>query len=83
MKPNGTRIVGGFHCKEPITIIAMTREGQAYSFSSESTPLADRKSIGKIIAHVEKQDEIVDLLRITSYNVCYTKLLRFLLKLKI
>ncbi|AZS14906.1 DNA gyrase subunit A [Paenibacillus lutimineralis] len=62
VKPNGTRIVGGFHCKEPITIIAMTREGQAYSFSSESAPLADRKSIGKIMAHVEKQDEIVDLL---------------------
>ncbi|GAA0398467.1 DNA gyrase subunit A [Paenibacillus motobuensis] len=62
VKPNGTRIVGGFHCKEPITIIAMTREGQIYSFSSESAPLADRKSIGKIMAHVEKQDEIVDLL---------------------
>ncbi|MCM3040046.1 DNA gyrase subunit A [Paenibacillus motobuensis] len=62
VKPNGTRIVGGFHCKEPVTIIAMTREGQAYSFSSESAPLADRKSIGKIMAHVEKQDEIVDLL---------------------
>ncbi|NWL87202.1 MULTISPECIES: DNA gyrase subunit A [unclassified Paenibacillus] len=62
VKPNGTRIAGGFHCKEPITIIAMTREGQAYSFSSEATPLADRKSIGKIMAHVEKQDEIVDLL---------------------
>lgn len=62
VKPNGTRIVGGFHCKEPITIIAMTREHQAYSFSSESAPLADRKSIGKIMAHVEKQDEIVDLL---------------------
>lgn len=62
VKPNGTRIVGGFHCKEPITIIAMTREGQIHSFSSESAPLADRKSIGRIMAHVEKQDEIIDLL---------------------
>ncbi|WMT42767.1 DNA gyrase subunit A [Paenibacillus sp. D2_2] len=62
VKPNGSRIAGGFHCKEPITIVAMTREGQAYSFSSESAPLADRKSIGKIMAHIEKQDEIVDLL---------------------
>jgi len=64
VKPNGSRIVGGFHCKEPITIVAMTREGQAYSFSSESAPLADRKSIGKIMAHIEKQDGIVDLLNI-------------------
>ncbi|HEY4390196.1 MAG TPA: DNA gyrase subunit A [Paenibacillus sp.] len=62
VKPNGSQIAGGFHCKEPITIVAMTREGQAYSFSSESAPLADRKSIGKIMAHIEKQDEIVDLL---------------------
>ena len=62
VKPNGSRIAGGFHCKEPITVLAVTREGQTYSFSSESAPLAERKSIGRIMAHVEKQDEIVDLL---------------------
>lgn len=62
VKPNGSRIAGGFHCKESITVLAVTREGQNYSFSSESAPLAERKSIGRIMAHVEKQDEIVNLL---------------------
>lgn len=61
VKPNGSRLVGGIHCKEPVTLLAVTKEGQMHSFSTEDAPLAERKSIGKALVHVDKNDEIVDL----------------------
>lgn len=60
VKPNGSRLVGGIHCKEPATLTAVTKEGQMHNFSSEDAPLADRKSIGKALAPIDKNDEIVD-----------------------
>ncbi|GGH23828.1 DNA topoisomerase IV subunit A [Paenibacillus segetis] len=62
VKPNGSRLVGGFHCKEALTIIAVTKDGGRHQFSSESAPISDRKSIGKSMAPLEKNDEVVELL---------------------
>ncbi|MCA1291807.1 DNA gyrase subunit A [Paenibacillus sp. alder61] len=62
VKPNGTRLAGGFHSKEPLALLAVTKEGTLHSFSSEDAPLADRKSIGKQLVPVDKKDELVDLL---------------------
>lgn len=62
VKPNGSRLIGGIHCREPVTVELVTREGHAHSFSTESAPLAERKSIGKALAHIDKNDEIVDLI---------------------
>ncbi|MNP72388.1 hypothetical protein D3C76_1689370 [compost metagenome] len=61
VKPNGSRLIGGIHCKEPVLLQAVTKEGQMHAFSSEEVPLADRKSIGKALMHMDKNDEIVDL----------------------
>ncbi|AWB44930.1 DNA gyrase subunit A [Paenibacillus sp. CAA11] len=62
VKPNGNYIVGGFHCKEPLQLAAVTRIGQMIPFTSEQAPLAERKSIGKAVASVAKDDYIIDLL---------------------
>jgi len=62
VKPNGTRLAGGFHSKEPLALLAVTKEGTLHSFSSEDAPLADRKSTGKQLVPVDKKDELVDLL---------------------
>lgn len=62
VKPNGSRLIGGIHCKEPITLEVVTREGHTHNFSTESAPLAERKSIGKVLVPVDKNDEIVDLI---------------------
>lgn len=62
VKPNGSRLIGGIHCKEPVMLLAVTKEGQMHSFSSEGAPLADRKSIGKALVHLDKNDEISELL---------------------
>lgn len=65
VKPNGNQLIGGFHSKDPISFTAFTKEGQMYYFSSEQAPLSDRKSIGKAVAPIEKNDMII-YLRIES-----------------
>lgn len=62
VKPNGSRIAGAFYCREQRNVTVMTKDGQAYSISSEGVPITERKHIGKLLVHVEKQDEIVELL---------------------
>ncbi|WP_153979134.1 DNA gyrase subunit A [Paenibacillus xylanilyticus] len=62
VKPNGSRIAGAFYCREQRNVTVMTKEGQAYPISSEAVPITERKHIGKLLVHVDKQDEIVELL---------------------
>ncbi|MDR0270701.1 DNA gyrase subunit A [Paenibacillus sp.] len=58
VRPNGNRIAGAFYCRESLEITVISREGKSYSFSSEQAPIAERKSIGKLLVHLEKKDEI-------------------------
>ncbi|WP_410514896.1 DNA gyrase subunit A [Paenibacillus sp. BR2-3] len=62
VRPNGSRLVGAFYCKDPLEMTAVTREGTFYAFSSEAAPLGDRRSTGKQIIPVEKKDEITSLM---------------------
>ncbi|MDQ0491920.1 DNA gyrase subunit A [Paenibacillus brasilensis] len=62
VRSNGTRIVAAFYCREAIQLQVITAEGQMLSFLSEKAPLADRKDTGKLLAPVEKKDEIVNVL---------------------
>ncbi|WP_018751309.1 DNA gyrase subunit A [Paenibacillus sanguinis] len=62
VKPNGSRLIGGIHCREPVMLEVVTREGHSHSLSTESAPLAERKSIGKTLVSVDKNDEIIDLI---------------------
>ncbi|MFC9709858.1 DNA gyrase subunit A [Paenibacillus sp. NPDC056933] len=66
VKPNGSRIAGAFYCREQRNVTVMTKEGQSYHISSEGVPITERKHIGKLLVHVDKQDEIVELL--TDFN---------------
>jgi topoisomerase IV subunit A len=63
VRSNGTRIVAAFYCREAVQLQAITAEGQMLSFLSEKAPLADRKDTGKLLAPVEKKDEIVNVLQ--------------------
>lgn len=62
VKPNGSRIVGAFYCREERKVNVMTKEGQVFTLSSESMPIQERKHIGKLLVHVDKKDEVVELL---------------------
>ncbi|OMF30328.1 DNA gyrase subunit A [Paenibacillus sp. FSL H8-0259] len=61
VRPNGSRLVGAFYCKEPLELTAITQSGAVHAFSSESAPLGERRSIGKQLVAVEKKDEIISL----------------------
>ncbi|WP_194541994.1 DNA gyrase subunit A [Paenibacillus sp. JZ16] len=61
VKPNGSAIVGAFYCREPLQIMAYSEDGQAHLIHTEKVPIAERKSIGKLLAEVGKQGRIVDL----------------------
>ncbi|ANS74769.1 DNA gyrase subunit A [Paenibacillus yonginensis] len=68
VKPNGNAVIGAYWVKEPLQLTAVTREGQSLSFSSEQAPLADRKSIGKALVSLNKEDLILDLLQLPHYG---------------
>ncbi|MGF7048016.1 topoisomerase-4 subunit A [Paenibacillus sp. DS2015] len=61
VRPNGSHLVGAFYCKDAIQIIAVSLVGSTYTFSSEQSPISDRKSVGKQLVHLEKNDSISDL----------------------
>lgn len=61
VKPNGSVLAGGFHCKEPLQLSVVTKEGHSHSFSSEAAPLSERKSTGKNLVSVAKNDLIKDM----------------------
>lgn len=62
VKPNGSAIVGAFYCREPLQINAYSEDGQAFPIHTEKVPIMERKSIGKLLADVGKNGQIVDLI---------------------
>lgn len=59
VKPNGNRLIGAFHCRDAIGLLLVTESSAMFAFSSESTPIEDRKSVGRSIAAIEKNDSAV------------------------
>jgi len=56
LKPNGDRLIAGFHCKEERLFQVVTESGVAHAVSTEKTPIDDRKSTGRQLAPVDKKD---------------------------
>ncbi|MDF2961844.1 MAG: subunit of gyrase, partial [Paenibacillus sp.] len=63
VKPNGSQLVKAFTVKEEMLITAFLQSGERVSFSSENTPIEQRKSTGRQIVAVSKSDFIIDLLK--------------------
>lgn len=66
VKPNGTMLRGAFAVKEPFDLTAILSSGEKTTFSTEHTPIEERKSTGKQMIVLDKKDTVIDLLRITS-----------------
>ncbi|MBE1441713.1 DNA gyrase subunit A [Paenibacillus sp. OAS669] len=64
VKPNGTALVKAYAVKEEILLTAVLQSGERVSFSSESTPIEQRKSTGRQAVPISKTDMITDLLKI-------------------
>ncbi|MGG2200451.1 MULTISPECIES: DNA gyrase subunit A [Paenibacillus] len=65
VKPNGSTLLGAFTVKEPFDLTAILNSGEKATFSTEQTPIDERKSSGKQMIALDKKDWIVDLLKIT------------------
>ncbi|NIK67796.1 MULTISPECIES: DNA topoisomerase IV subunit A [unclassified Paenibacillus] len=61
VKPNGSALVAALYCKEELGIIALTSQGAQLAASSEKAPIEDRKSIGRILLPIEKNDVITTI----------------------
>ena len=62
VKPNGNVLIKAFHTKEALELVLMTEAGEAHVISSAKSPIDDRKSIGKQLVPLPKQEKIIDIL---------------------
>ncbi|WP_338551640.1 DNA gyrase subunit A [Paenibacillus sp. KS-LC4] len=58
VKPNGSAIVYAVYCKEAIDLVALTSSGAKLPLTTEKSPIDDRRSIGRAIVPLEKNDAI-------------------------
>ncbi|RED77398.1 DNA gyrase subunit A [Cohnella phaseoli] len=60
VRPNGTKLVAAFHVKEAISLLALTTSGAVSEFSSESSPIEDRRGQGKLMIPVDRGDTLAE-----------------------
>ncbi|MCZ8513004.1 DNA gyrase subunit A [Paenibacillus filicis] len=63
VKSNGEELVGAFSVKEPFEVGAFISTGERASASTEQAPIEDRKSPGKPIFPVSKNDKITKIMK--------------------
>lgn len=63
VKPNGASLVKAFVVKDELLLTAILQSGSRLSFSSEKTPIEQRKSTGRQVIGVTKTDLITDMLK--------------------
>lgn len=69
LKPNGAVLVSALYCKEALEIVALTSSGAKLAASSEKAPIEDRKSFGRQLLPVEKNDVISLLLSRSALSI--------------
>ncbi|TBL68541.1 DNA gyrase subunit A [Paenibacillus thalictri] len=65
VKPNGSRLVRAFAVKEAFHLVAVLGSGPKITIYTEDGPIEERKSFGKQIVAVDKNDAITDVLRLS------------------
>jgi topoisomerase-4 subunit A len=63
VRPNGSMLIRTFIVKMDYQITAVMSNGEKLRYSTETAPLEDRKSQGKLLIPVTKTESIVELLR--------------------
>ncbi|KQO17319.1 DNA gyrase subunit A [Paenibacillus sp. Leaf72] len=56
VKPNGSALVYAVYCKDAIDLIALASSGAKLPMTTEKSPIDDRRSIGRTIVPLEKND---------------------------
>jgi len=60
VRPNGTKLVAAFHVREAVSLLALTASGAVSEFSSESSPIEDRRGQGKLMIPVDRGDTLAE-----------------------
>jgi len=63
VRPNGSKLVNAFYCKEAYMLTALTSSGKQVPFATETAPIDERKSVGKVIVPLEAKDTVIDVFR--------------------
>ncbi|MGO4370576.1 DNA topoisomerase (ATP-hydrolyzing) subunit A, partial [Paenibacillus sp. MCAF20] len=69
VRPNGATIAAAFYCRNPLDIVAITTSGAKLQVNSEQSPIEDRKSIGRLMIPVDKNDVIVSTFVRTTIEI--------------
>ncbi|REK77183.1 DNA topoisomerase IV subunit A [Paenibacillus paeoniae] len=59
VRSNGDKLAAAYYCRQRIEIVALTSGGAKLTLDSEKAPIDERKSVGKGLLPVEKNDSIV------------------------
>lgn len=62
VRSNGTYLVAALYCREEQEVIAITAAGSKLEALTDKAPIEERKSIGRAILPVEKNDSIATIL---------------------
>jgi len=61
VRSNGDKLFAAFYCKEPFDIVAFTENNQLLVVNTDKTPIEDRKSVGRALFNLDKNDQFVQL----------------------
>ncbi|GIQ67627.1 DNA gyrase subunit A [Xylanibacillus composti] len=65
VRPNGSSLAAAFYVREATELDAVLTNSEMVRFSSEDTPIEERKSTGKAISGIDKSAGIVEVLQRT------------------
>jgi topoisomerase-4 subunit A len=61
VKSNGEQLIGAFYVKESYDLSTLTTNGLLFSLNTEAFKIDDRKSIGKLLVPIEKDQSVLKL----------------------
>jgi len=66
VRSNGQRLLSAFYCREPIELAGFTDKGLMQIVQSEKTIIEERKSTGRTIFQLEKEEQLLILFSVTD-----------------
>ncbi|MFC6332208.1 DNA gyrase subunit A [Paenibacillus septentrionalis] len=66
VRSNGQRLFAAFYCREPIEVAAFTDKGAKHVINSEKTSIEERKSVGRSIFPLEKDENLLNVFSVTE-----------------
>lgn len=64
VRPNGSELIAAFTVTEPYDLTFILDQGEQESINTEKIPIEDRRSTGKQVVKLTKDQQIVDIIRL-------------------